>query len=45
VVAAFACTKFGKAGQGYETGDERGRKELVALRGSADVQAVAPDYF
>ena len=45
VIAAFACTKFGKAGQGYETGDARGRAELAALRGSADVQTVQPDYF
>lgn len=45
VIAAFACTKFGKAGQGYETGDERGRRELATLRESTDVQTAAPDYF
>lgn len=45
LVAAYACTKFGKAGQGYESGEDRGRRELASLRGSADVTTVAVDYF
>jgi len=45
IVAAFACTKFGKRGQGYEDGQERGRRELAALRPSADVTTLNPDYF
>lgn len=45
VVAAFACTKFGKAGQGYESGDERGRLELANLKTPGDIANVNPDYF
>jgi len=45
VVAARACTKFGKVGQGYEAGDERGRIELASLKPSADIPTVAGQYF
>jgi hypothetical protein len=45
IVAAMACTKFGKAGQGYEAGEDRGRRELASLRPSADIATLAPDYF
>lgn len=45
VVAAYACTKLGKAGQGYEGGDARGRAELALLKTPTDVSTVNPDYF
>lgn len=45
VVAAFACTKFGKAGQGYEAGDARGRADLALLKTPSDVPQATPDYF
>ena len=45
IVAAFACTKLGKAGQGYESGDERGRRELATLKTPTDTSTVAVDYF
>ena len=45
IVAAHACTKFGKAGQGYEAGDARGRAELALLKTPANVETVNPDYF
>ena len=45
IVAAYACTKFGKAGQGYEAGDERGRRELAILKTPTDIASVQPDYF
>ncbi len=45
VIAARACTKFGKAGQGYEQGDERGRIELASLKPSADIDTLAGQYF
>jgi hypothetical protein len=45
VVAAMACTKFGKAGQGYEAGDARGRARLADLKPSADISTVRASYF
>lgn len=45
IVAAHACTKLGKAGQGYEAGDERGRRELAILKTPTDITSVQPDYF
>lgn len=45
IIAAYACTKFGKAGQGYEAGEERGRKALSSIKPSADVSTLAVDYF
>lgn len=45
IVAAYACTKLGKAGQGYEAGDERGRRELAILKTPTDITSVQPDYF
>lgn len=45
LVAAYACTKFGKAGQGYESGEDRGRRELASLRASADIQTAVTDPF
>lgn len=45
IVAAYACTKLGKAGQGYEAGDERGRRELAILKTPTDIASVQPDYF
>lgn len=45
IVAAFACTKFGKAGQGYESGDARGRAKLALLKTPADITTMSVDYF
>lgn len=45
IVAAQACTKFGKAGQGYEPGDSDGRSRLAQIKQSADIQILAVDYF
>lgn len=45
IIAAFACTKFGKSGQGYESGEERGRVRLTKLKTPTDVATVQPDYF
>lgn len=45
VVAAYACTKFGKAGQGYEAGEERGKARLALLKTPTDVGVVRVDYF
>ena len=45
IVAAYACTKFGKAAQGYEAGEERGKNRLTKLKTPADVTTVNPDYF
>lgn len=45
IVAAFACTKLGKAGQGYESGDARGRAELALLKTPTDISTSQPDPF
>lgn len=45
IVSAQACTKVGKSGQGYESGDVDGRIRLASLRTSADISTVATDYF
>lgn len=45
VVAAYACTKLGKAGQGYEAGEERGKARLAKLKTPTDITTLAVDYF
>ena len=47
IVAARSCAKFGRAGQGYESGDDRGRAELAGLKPSVDRHNVASeeDWF
>ncbi len=45
IVAAYACTKFGKAGQGYESGEERGKARLAKLKTPTDITTLAVDYF
>lgn len=45
IVAAFACTKFGKAGQGYEAGEERGMRRLTKLKTPTAVSTLQPDPF
>lgn len=45
IVAARACTKFGKKDQGYESGDEDGRSKLSTLKGSVDIATGTADYF
>lgn len=45
IVAARACAKVGKEGQGYESGDSDGRIILSDLKRSADISTLAVDYF
>ena len=45
IVAAYACTKFGKAGQGYEAGEERGKARLAKLKTPTDITTLAVDFF
>jgi len=45
IVAALACTKFGKAGQGYEAGEERGKARLAKLKTPTDITTLQPDPF
>ena len=45
IVSAQACAKFGKAGQGYEAGDNDGRARLAALKPSAAIETVRAEYF
>jgi len=44
-VSAFACNSVGKAGQGYESGEDFGLKELSALKTTGTNETVRPDYF
>lgn len=45
IVSAQACTKVGKAGQGYEAGDGDGRTRLAKLKPARDKTTAAPDPF
>lgn len=45
IVAAYACTKLGKAGQGYEAGEDRGKARLAKLKTPTDITTLAVDYF
>jgi hypothetical protein len=44
-VAAHACASVGKAGQGYEGGEDFALKELSALKTTGTTETVRADYF
>lgn len=45
IVAAQLCLPLGKAGQGYEQGDEGGRARLAKLKPSTNIGPLRVDYF
>ena len=45
MVAAWTCADFGKAGQGYEAGFADGKTQLSAIKPSAELAEITPDYF
>lgn len=45
IIAAQLCTPFGKAGQGYEAGDEGGRTRLSKLKPPADIPSIQGEYL
>lgn len=45
MVAAVACAKVGKAGQGFEAGYETGAKGLGKIRPSSVIEDCALDYY